>query len=234
MSNKLKDRYILKNGDKYKLDVESMLFLPINVYWKNIDGIAMGCNDECAQASRANSRYDLVGQVSSDFLPECLAKLIDDVDNDVMESGQKKTLVEYLLAENGSYTAWLSIKQPMYNAEGQVVGLFGTATKIENEILQETRKHVAKLGLDIHDLTFTYALQNPCIEKIIQNLSPRQREYLFHLLHGIQDKVIANIMHISVRTAEHYMNTIKQQLNCRTRTEVIATVLNPNINSLVE
>lgn len=219
--------HIMRAGQKCRLDLNTMLFLPINVYWKNAEGFALGCNDPCAAACQANTRQELVGAASEDYLPSSLARLIDEVDRLVMTSGSEKSMVEYSLNNDGSYSSWLSTKQPMFNQKGEIVGLFGTATELQNAALSETTRMIRRLGIDVHELTFIHNLHTPQMRKALGSLTPKQSEYLHYLLQGEPDKTIADNMDIKVRTAHSHMNSVKEKLGCRSRDEVIARVLNP-------
>jgi DNA-binding CsgD family transcriptional regulator len=48
-------------------------------------------------------------------------------------------------------------------------------------------------------------------------LTKRQKQCLFHLLKGMTIKEIANSLQLSPRTVEHYFETIKVKLNCKSR-----------------
>ena len=52
-------------------------------------------------------------------------------------------------------------------------------------------------------------------------LSTRQEEVLFYLVRGKTAKSIANVLHISVRTVESYLNDIKLKLGCNSKSELI-------------
>ncbi len=56
-------------------------------------------------------------------------------------------------------------------------------------------------------------------------LSPRQAECLYYMVKGMQAKKIAEVMQISSRTIEYHTTVLKQKLNCRTKSELIAKAL---------
>lgn len=59
-------------------------------------------------------------------------------------------------------------------------------------------------------------------------LSPKQAEWLYYLVKGMHAKKIAEKMKISQRTAEYHINTLKQKLNCRFKSDLIAKALTFN------
>lgn len=57
-------------------------------------------------------------------------------------------------------------------------------------------------------------------------LSKREIECVNYLIRGMTAKQIGTIMDLSHRTVEFYLKRIKNKLTCRTKSELIAKVLN--------
>ncbi|UCF44018.1 MAG: PAS domain S-box protein [Planctomycetota bacterium] len=81
---------------------------------------------------------DLVGKTDFDLWPETLAKKYRNDDREVMKSRQRKRMVEPL-EDSGGKRIWVeTIKTPIYNEHGQVVGTSGIARDVtENKRVQE-------------------------------------------------------------------------------------------------
>jgi DNA-binding CsgD family transcriptional regulator len=58
-----------------------------------------------------------------------------------------------------------------------------------------------------------------------KNLSERQIECLYHLVHGKTQKQIAAMLNLAPKTIEHYLETIKHKFSCYSRSELVATAL---------
>lgn len=103
--------------------------LPGHVYWKNCDGVLLGCNNEQAQDIGLKSRHEVVGLTAYDTLPADLADAITLADQEVMESRLPKTVREILKLPNGKKSIWLSRKVPLFE-DGKLIGLLGVSLDI--------------------------------------------------------------------------------------------------------
>ncbi len=108
--------------------------LPGHVYWKDRNGILLGCNDEQARDIGLKSRHDVVGLSAYDTLPKDLADAITQADNEVMTTGVQKTVQEVLTLPDGKKSIWLSQKVPLHEGN-EIIGLLGISldvTEIED------------------------------------------------------------------------------------------------------
>ena len=86
--------------------------------------------NEAFAASCGVSPEELVGKTDLDLWPKDLAEKYRDDDRDVMESGKQKQLEEPLTNIEGKKTWVETIKTPIYNDEGEVIGTTGIAHDI--------------------------------------------------------------------------------------------------------
>lgn len=61
--------------------------------------------------------------------------------------------------------------------------------------------------------------------KQFYNLTCRQHECLYYLVQGNSAKQIGNILGLSYRTIEYYLNIQKKKFNCKNRQELIRIAL---------
>lgn len=89
---------MFKAKDKnFKVDVRDILFhLPGHVYWKDKNGVILGCNDEqCKHAGVENSNA-VVGKTIFDLLKNKEEAIkIAETDNFVIQTGLVKIVEEY-------------------------------------------------------------------------------------------------------------------------------------------
>ncbi len=114
--------------------------LPGIVFWKNKDSMYMGCNQILAKLFNARSPKDIIGRTDFEFQwgKEEARRVIGD-DQEVMLSKQPKlNIIEALPIKNGSIMYVITNKVPLYDKNGEVVGILGTATDITKQI--ETEK----------------------------------------------------------------------------------------------
>jgi DNA-binding CsgD family transcriptional regulator len=101
-----------------------------------------------------------------------------------------------------------------YKREGQ--GLIEESKKPRHRFqfsISEEEKSVIKLH-KFHQKTYQ------------ENLSARQKECLHYLAKGMKTKQIARILDLSSRTVEHYLEAVKDKLNCHSHSALIEYCLN--------
>lgn len=115
--------------------------MPGHVYWKNTDGVFLGCNDQQAKTLGLNSRYDVVGKTTYDMVwwgqssaeRKQQADLINATDREIIRSGTAKTLEEPLVLPDGTVAVYLSTKAPLYDQYGKAIGILGISLDITAE-----------------------------------------------------------------------------------------------------
>jgi two-component system aerobic respiration control sensor histidine kinase ArcB len=118
-------------------------YAPAWIYWKDINSIHLGCNEQFAIAAGFKSREEMVGK--SDY--ECAwgnrAEKYNLDDAEVVQSGKPKLNIEdTVLLKDGQEVTVISNKVPLRNANGEIIGVLGIATdishrkRIEKELLQ--------------------------------------------------------------------------------------------------
>jgi len=99
--------------------------LPVNIYWKNTEGVFLGCNEANRKSFGLNSASDYVGKKAHDIFPTDEADEIERNDQEVMRTG-KPIVVE----ESGTTGLFLSHKAPLRDENGQIIGLLGASINI--------------------------------------------------------------------------------------------------------
>jgi len=195
----------LKEADKFKnlalgkLEVYLSNILknvPGSIFWKDRDGVYLGCNDFLAKLANLPSPDEIVGKTDYDLLWHNVADTLKATDKRVMESGKPEELVETATLPDGTEITMLSNKAPLYDEQGTIIGMIGTALDItalkeaEKEkqlalkkeaiaqekarIEEETRQAVMILaGSVAHDLRSplaTVCLMNKSIRKYLPSL----------------------------------------------------------------
>lgn len=103
---------------------------PGNIYWKDRNGVYLGCNDEHARLAGLSSRFENIGKTDFDLCWKADAAKLRENDLKVIESGEAFVGEESSLSPNGKKIIYLSKKIPLRNAEGEVIGLIGTSVDI--------------------------------------------------------------------------------------------------------
>lgn len=130
-----------------------MMNMPGHVYWKNLDGVYLGCNDKQAQTLGLEFGDQVIGKTDFD-LPWGKESAQEFYDNDqrVIEQGEAE-IVEERISDNGDTV--LSIKAPIKNEVGKIFGILGisidiTEKKRSEELLKE--KEIAEKNAELMNI----------------------------------------------------------------------------------
>jgi PAS domain-containing protein len=128
--------------DKLKKILEDIIAsMPGHVYWVDINGVYLGCNDNQAKSAGLNSRNEIVGKRNKD-LPwnsnvNEIVNFLDTVNQEIITKRITLSLEEPAVLNN-TKAVFLSIKSPLYNTVGEVVGMVGTSIDITDRKKAET------------------------------------------------------------------------------------------------
>jgi PAS domain S-box-containing protein len=134
---------------KQKSEVENILqnvlsALPEHIYWKDINGVIIGCNDQQAISVGFTSYKEMIGKTPYDTLPKEQADIIHAIDMEIISSGVPKTLTEKSSRKDGTIATYESKKVPLFDKEtNQVVGLVGVSFDITDRLNREEREKQA-------------------------------------------------------------------------------------------
>jgi len=103
--------------------------IPDMAWLKDKEGNFLAVNEPFARACGI-SKEELYGKTDFDFWPRELAQRYRDDDEQVMKTGKRKSIEETLVHREGQ-DVWIeTIKSPIYDEHGQVMGTTGIARDI--------------------------------------------------------------------------------------------------------
>lgn len=118
--------------------------LPEAIFWKDLNSVYLGCNQNFAEDAGVVSPAEIVGktdydlawkQEEADFFREC--------DRRVMLADRSELGIVEPQLQNDGKQAWLETnKAPLHNDKGQVIGILGTYQDI-------TERHEAAIALQV-------------------------------------------------------------------------------------
>lgn len=103
---------------------------PGHIYWKNINGAYLGCNDLQAIDAGLNCREDILGLTDYEMPWKENADFLRTVDTHVIETGESIVIEEKSKAFDGREAIWLSTKKPLRNEKGEIIGIIGSSIEI--------------------------------------------------------------------------------------------------------
>ncbi len=153
--------------------------LPDLVWWKDTDGVYMGCNQKFERRTGVR-QAEIIGKTVHDLFEKEQADFFHEKDQLVMQSGSLSINEEEVTFADDGHTELLeTTKVPMYSPDGELIGILGVGRDITQrrqteQVLLDTQKMEAMgqlTGGIAHDFNNILAI-------IIGNLTMLQRQLL--------------------------------------------------------
>ncbi|MGB5894149.1 MAG: PAS domain S-box protein, partial [Ignavibacteriaceae bacterium] len=114
--------------------------IPVRVFWKDLDGVYLGCNQLFAKDAGRGNPKEVIGDNDYNMGWAEQAELYRSDDRFVIESGQPKINYEEPQTTPEGKTIWLNTsKIPLLNSTGNIYGVLGTYEDItERKQAEET------------------------------------------------------------------------------------------------
>ena len=114
-----------------KLALENIIaLLPGHVYWKDINGKYLGCNDMQAKSLGLNSRDEIVNRIAYQDLPKEIAENLRKNDQEILKSKAPRVKEEPGVRSDGSLGTFISHKIPLLGKNQEPLGLLGVSLDI--------------------------------------------------------------------------------------------------------
>jgi|GEM_PF-1598460 len=109
--------------------------IPEPVWLKNPDGVFLVANPECLKILGRRDEQEVIGHTDYDFLPADEAEAFRARDRAVLESSRPSVTNEWITyAPDGRRVLLETIKTPMLNADGSLLGILGAARNITDHL----------------------------------------------------------------------------------------------------
>lgn len=172
--------------------------MPGNVFWKNRNGVYFGCNNNVAKFFQLNTPDDIIGKRNQDIMPKDVADALDIADLKIMQDGRAHFFEEKGIDKNGRPAIFYSQKSPLFDENGNVIGLLGIAIDITERKKMEEELRIAKEQAEASDkaksqfmAVINHELRTPLtgIIGLVNLLKKRNlsREERFHTIHDLEN-----------------------------------------------
>jgi diguanylate cyclase (GGDEF)-like protein/PAS domain S-box-containing protein len=122
--------------------------LPSLIWLKDVQGRYLACNVSF-EGLYGQAEVDLLGKTDYDYVDEELADFFRANDRKAIELGKSRTNEEWLtFASNGYRGLFETVKTPMHDANGQLIGVLGVARDISVKRQTEERLRLAAKVFD--------------------------------------------------------------------------------------
>lgn len=205
---------------------------PVNFCWIDINGLILGCNQQVLDSQNIQSHTDIIGKHTI----EVASKIAWENTKKVIETGEVFTGEEIHNKKDGTTIHFLSMKSPMKDCDGKVIGVVNIAIDITERKSMEMNlrqlKEAAELADKVkteflinmrHDLktplsgivTISEFLENTEMESVKKNYLHDIRECaesMLNHLNEIIDHVKAETGEFSITEKEFDIHTIFQDI----------------------
>lgn len=151
--------------NKNPLNSDIIAALPGHVYWKDRNGIYLGCNDGQAKLFGFLKGNDLIGKTDYDILNSSDADVIRANDIQIMESGESSIIEETIIHPDGKLITYLSHKTPLKDIDDNIIGVMGVSINLMHNKEYEQHIYQAKEEAEKQQRT-----TKSYLETIISNL----------------------------------------------------------------
>ncbi len=130
-------------------DYQILDSIPVSIYWKDLNGVYLGCNKYMLQMSGLNDRSQILNKTDYELPWKNQANEICEADQLVIKNNRTYEIEENPKIYGNSIKKFLSIKTPLVNDNSEIIGIIGISiditekTKIE-EVLIDTQESLAK------------------------------------------------------------------------------------------
>ena len=191
--------------------------LPGFIGWKDLSFRHAGCNRNLANILKLKDVNAIIGLSDEHFNPhdEKLIKFHRQNDELAISGETIKALHLSTRPYDGSY--FYFVKKPIVNQENKITGLIYHCQEFEKSGFLAKLNRIDKQKAPSEMLRnhyYTHAYPNP------YKLSTRELESLFLLLRGKSAKQIAEVLQLSKRTIESYVEQIKNKFGCSTKADL--------------
>jgi PAS domain S-box-containing protein len=147
--------------DAYFFALDSIIAsLPGHVYWQDRNNVFLGCNELHAKSAGLKSRFEIIGKSNYDLPWKEQAEILNNINNEVMETGKEYSLEESGELWNGTQAVFLSKKVPVRNKNGEIIGIAGIAMDITQRKQAEEQLLAAMKKAESASRAKTEFLQN--------------------------------------------------------------------------
>lgn len=154
-----------KSAEEYTQEMINYLnniiaIMPGHIYWKNKNGVYLGCNDQQAKTLNFNSGKDIIGKTDHDLPWKNGAANLIAIDKDVMRTKKIHIVEEPVTLPDKSKAIFLSQKVPLLEKNGDAIGILGVSVNITEQKQLEKKLKAAKVKAEAANIAKTEFIAN--------------------------------------------------------------------------
>ncbi len=204
------------------LNGENILYqMPGICFWKDRNFRYHGGNKELLDANGFSSLNDIIGRTDYELLP-----FYNDADKYTEQDRfTLKGNVQFNIAmpelKEGKKGVHLIKKGPIFNENKEIVGVAGIGFQLTQENFKNIFSLLALSGLKFSDFISTIEGKDPIFSYGNLHFTKREAQVLSNLLRGNTASSTSKNIFLSRKTVEHYLEKIKNKLECKNKSEIL-------------
>ncbi|MDR1243891.1 MAG: PAS domain-containing protein [Endomicrobium sp.] len=104
--------------------------IPGCVYWKDVSGVYLGCNQMEAEVLGLKSTDEIIGKTDYDLPWKSIAGTLQETDQRITKTKIPEELIEAPILSDGRALIMLTRKSPLYDDKNNIVGIIGVSVDI--------------------------------------------------------------------------------------------------------
>jgi len=189
--------------------------VPGSIYWKDINGIYLGCNNAMVKKSNFKNKDDIIGKTDSQLWSN-YAEEICCSDKEVMMQDKTMEFQELVRIHTGECFYFASIKTPLKDRNGNIIGVVGNSLditdrkraeelKAKNDAAEKSSKFMAMLaGSVAHELRTPLSIININADLLEKTLGERGESSITDPITNIKETIKS-----AVHTVDHILVTLR-------------------------
>jgi PAS domain S-box-containing protein len=127
-------------------------YIPGCIYWKDINGVYLGCNRMEAELLRLNSPDEIIGKTVHDLSCKHTADMLEETDKRIMSTGIAEELIETAIFSSGKKLTMLTRKSPLYVDNNVVIGIIGVSFDITDRKRAEELEKKSAVEKELYEI----------------------------------------------------------------------------------
>ena len=209
--------------------IKDLFEMPFNVYFLDTQSVIRNMSDRTASICGFQDKTDAIGNTARAVCKKISADFSIQHNNEVMSNNLIIIKDEHFLRLDDFEFHDLSIKLPLLNNDGKVIGVFGCSI-IKNSLAQSLN-FLLRTGLLVSSNNISSQYDPGYLIQLLsteykQPILKREAECLALLLRGKSARETGIELNLSQRTVEYYLDSLKDKLNVRKKSEIVGTIFN--------
>jgi PAS domain S-box-containing protein len=126
--------------------------IPGCIYWKDVDGVYLGCNQAEAEVLGFKYPNEVIGKTDYDLLCKNEAEILRKIDQRIMQNEVSEQILEELTTSDGRKVIMLTKKSPLYDDKNNIIGIIGVSIDITDRRAKEGKENELKMRHYINNI----------------------------------------------------------------------------------